>query len=122
MRKNVETIRTDTNFNEVLHLVAHSRYDRFPIVDREDRFEGVIAYEDIRDMLFDPYTSNLVIAADLVKPLALIAFPKQTLSEVLDLFRQHPDASYLPVLDQADHGRLLGILSQNDVLAAFRSI
>ena len=53
MRKSVDTIRTDTNFNEV-HLTAHSRYDRFPVVDREDRFEGVIAYEDIRDMLFDP--------------------------------------------------------------------
>ena len=122
MRKSVDTIRTDTNFNEVLHLIAHSRYDRFPVVDREDRFEGVIAYEDIRDMLFDPYTSNLVIAADLVKPLSRIAFPQQTLSEVLDMFREHPDASYLPVLDQADHGRLLGILSQNDVLAAFRRI
>ena len=122
MRKNVDTIRTDTNFNELLHLVAHSRYDRFPVVDREDCFEGVIAYEDIRDMLFDPYTSDLVIAADLVKPLELIAFPQQTLSEVLDLFRQHPDASYLPVLDHADHGRLLGILSQNDVLASFRRI
>ncbi|MGB1719625.1 MAG: cation:proton antiporter, partial [Candidatus Latescibacterota bacterium] len=81
MRKSVDTIRTDTNFNEVLHLIAHSRYDRFPVVDGEDRFEGVIAYEDIRDMLFDPYTSNLVIAADLVKPLSLIAFPQQTLSE-----------------------------------------
>ena len=73
MRKNVDTIRTDTNFNELLHLVAHSRYDRFPVIDREDCFEGVIAYEDIRDMLFDPYTF-LVIAADIVKPLELIAF------------------------------------------------
>ena len=61
MRKNVDTIRTDTNFNELLHLVAHSRYDRFPSVDREDCFEGIIAYEDIHDMLFDPYTSDLVI-------------------------------------------------------------
>ncbi|GEM_PF-4794039 len=46
-----------------------------------------------------PYTSNLVTAADIVEPLALIAFPQQTLSEVLDLFRKHPDASHLPVLD-----------------------
>ena len=57
-----------------------------------------------------------------MKPLSRIAFPQQTLSEVLDMFREHPDASYPPVLDQADHGRLLGILSQNDVLAAFRRI
>ena len=64
----------------------------------------------------------MVIAANQVKPLTLIAFPKQTLSKVIELFRQHPDASYLPVLDQADHGRLLGFSSQNDVLAAFRRI
>ena len=122
MRKNVDTFHTSTNFNEVLHLIAHSRYDRFPVVDEEERFEGVIAYEDVRDMLFDPYLANLVIAADLVRPLKQVTFPQQTLSDVLDIFREHPDISYLPVLDEADHGHLLGILSQNDVLAAFRKI
>ncbi len=105
-----------------MHLIAHSRYDRFPVVDAEERFAGVIAYEDVRDILFDPYLVNLVIAADLVRPLQTVARPQQTLSEVLEIFRAHPDISYLPVLDEADHGHLLGILSQNDVLAAFRRI
>ena len=76
----------------------------------------------MRDILVDPHLSNLVIAADLVRPLKLVAFPQQTLSDVLEMFRQHPDASYLPVLDEGDHGHLLGILSQNDVLATFRRI
>jgi len=66
--------------------------------------------------------TNLINASDIVEPVALITFPQQTLSEVLDLFRKHLDASYLPVLDQADDGLLLGILNQNDVLASFRSI
>ncbi|MFT5090444.1 MAG: Kef-type K+ transport system membrane component KefB/CBS domain-containing protein [Planctomycetota bacterium] len=122
MRKSVDTIHTDTKFNELLHLIAHSRYDRFPVVDAEERFVGVIAYEDVRDMLFDPYLVNLVIAADLVRPLQTVARPQQTLSEILKIFREHPDISYLPVLDEADHGHLLGILSQNDVLAAFRRL
>ena len=122
MRKSVDTVHTTTHFNELLRLIAHSRYDRFPVVDEEGRFEGVIAYDDVRDILVDPHLSNLVIAADLVRPLKLVAFPQQTLSDVLEMFRQHPDASYLPVLDEADHGHLLGILSQNDVLAAFRRI
>ncbi len=122
MRKSVDTIHTDTQFNELLHLIAHSRYDRFPVVDQEERFEGVIAYEDVRDILVDPQLAHLVIAADLIRPLKTVAFPQQTLSEVLEIFRQNPDASYLPVLDEGDHGHLLGILSQNDVLATFRRI
>ncbi len=70
----------------------------------------------------NPYTLDMFVPAELLKPLALIAFLKQTLSEVLDLFLEHPDASYLPVLDQADDGRLLGVLNQNNVLTSFRRI
>ena len=73
-------------------------------------------------MLFYPYLVTLVIAIDLVRPLKTVAHPQQTLSDVLEVFRAHPDISYLPVLDEVDHGHLLGILSQNDVLAAFRRI
>ena len=119
MRKNVDSIPDDTPFNELLRLIAHSRYDRFPVVDAQNRFEGIIAYADIRDILFDPILSRLIIAIDLAKPEHLSVHPRQTLREVLHLFQEHPDISYLPVLDDQEPDRLLGILNQNDVLSAF---
>jgi Kef-type K+ transport system membrane component KefB len=122
MRKNADTIRDDTHFQELLHLIAHSRYDRFPIIDSEGRFKGIIDYSDIRDVVFDPTLADLVVAEDLVKPEHLFVRPNQTLGEVLHLFKEHKDISYVPVLDEEEPDRLLGILSQNDVLSAFRSL
>ncbi|NIQ94233.1 MAG: CBS domain-containing protein, partial [Desulfuromonadales bacterium] len=40
MRQNVETIPNNTPFNELLRIIAHSRYDRFPVIDSEGRFIG----------------------------------------------------------------------------------
>ncbi|TYO97690.1 Kef-type K+ transport system membrane component KefB [Geothermobacter ehrlichii] len=122
MRQNVETIHNDTGYHELLRLVAHSSYDRFPVVDGENRFIGMIAYTEIRNLLFEPDLARLVVASDLITGVRLTVAPDQSLREVLDLFHRHRDVSYFPVVDPDEPDRLLGILSQNDVLAAFRRL
>jgi Kef-type K+ transport system membrane component KefB len=120
MRQNVETIRNDTPFNELLRWIAHSRYDRFPVIDAEGRFVGMINYTEIRSLLFEPAMARLVIASDLVSPLRHALFPDQPLREALKTMQLHRDISFFPVVDSHDPEHLLGILSQNDVLATFR--
>ncbi len=122
MRQNVETIRNDTPFNELLRLIAHSRYDRFPVVDAEGRFVGMINYTEIRSLLFEPAMARLVIASDLVSPLHHAVSPDQPLREALKTMQLHRDISFFPVIDSHQPGQLVGILSQNDVLAAFRRL
>ena len=41
---------------------------------------------------------------------------------MLTLFREHKHVSYLPVVDEQEPDHLLGMVSQNDVLAAFRQL
>jgi Kef-type K+ transport system membrane component KefB/CBS domain-containing protein len=120
MRKNVETISESATFNELLYHVAHSRYDRFPIVDSEKNFIGLVDYRDIRDVVVDDTLSHLVLVRDMVKPEPLALRPGQNLGEALRVFKEHSDISYLPVIDANNPRKLLGIISQNDVLATFR--
>lgn len=120
MRQNVETVRNDTRFNELLHLISHSRYDRFPVVDGKGHFIGMINYTEIRNLLFEPSLASLVVAGDLVTPMPYSVTPDQRLREVLTLLQEHQDISFFPVLASNDKQHLLGILSQNDVLSAFR--
>ena len=94
-------------------------YDTY-FVDKNDRFAGVIEYNDIRDVLFNPILSNLILAVDLVNKPAIMVHPEDTLGDVLNIFKKHKNISYLPVVDENDNDQLLGILNQNDVLAAFR--
>ncbi|PNU20367.1 hypothetical protein C2E25_07325 [Geothermobacter hydrogeniphilus] len=122
MRQNVETLHNDTGYHELLRLIAHSRYDRFPVVDQRDRFIGMVNYTEIRSLLFEPDLASLVVAGDLVTSVQHAVFPQQSLREVLDLFQQQRDVSFFPVVDPDEPTRLLGILSQNDVLSAFRRL
>ena len=122
MRRNVETIRNDTPFHDLLHLIAHSRYDRFPVVDAADKFVGMIDYSEIRSLLFEPSLSRLVVASDLTTTFPHALSPDQSLREALRTLELNRNISYFPVLDPDNPQHLVGILSQNEVLAAFRRL
>ena len=122
MRHNVETINHGTPFQELLRIIAHSRYDRFPVVDDDQNFIGIINYTEIRNLLFDQSLSDLLVARDLVSTNHHLIPPDTPLREALKTFRKKRNISYFPVIDPAEPKKLLGILSQNDVLAAFRRL
>jgi Kef-type K+ transport system membrane component KefB/CBS domain-containing protein len=122
MRQNVETVRNATAFNELLRFIAHSRYDRFPVVDAEGHFLGMINYTEIRNLLFEPALVPLVVAGDLLAGNPHAIPPDMPLREALKILQQQRDISYFPVIDSREPQRLLGILSQNDLLAAFRRL
>jgi CBS domain-containing protein len=119
MRRNVETIREDMAFNEILKYISHSKYDRFPITDRDNNFVGVIDYQDIRDVLVDDILSQIIVAKDLMKPEPLTVTPRHKLGQVLEIFREHSNMTYLPVIKCDEERTLAGIIRQNDVLATF---
>ena len=122
MRHNVETILHGTHFNELLRIIAHSRYDRFPVVDDNNNFIGIINYTEIRNLLFDQSLSGLLVARDLVTPHADTMAPDTPLRDALKTLQKKRNISYFPVINPDEPQKLLGILSQNDVLAAFRRL
>jgi CBS domain-containing protein len=122
MRQNVETVLHSTPYYALLKHIAHSRYDRFPVVDDSNRFIGVIDYTEIRNLLFEPALVPLVVAGDLTISAQYCLHPAQPLREALEILQLHRNISYFPVVDPDDQQKLVGILSQNDVLAAFRRL
>jgi CBS domain-containing protein len=122
MRQNVETIRNDTPYQELLKNIAHSRYDRFPVVDDRGSFVGMINYTEIRNLLFEPALVLLVVAGDLTSTENYSLYPDEPLREALNLMERKHNISFFPVVDRAHPDRLLGMLSQNDVMAAFRRL
>lgn len=122
MRHNVETIHHGTPFQELLRVIAHSRYDRFPVVDDDQNFIGIINYTEIRNLLFDQSLSDLLVARDLVSSHHHSIPPDTPLRDALKTFQKKSNISYFPVIAPDEPKKLLGILSQNDVLAAFRRL
>lgn len=122
MRQNVETVKHSTPYYELLKHIAHSRYDRFPVVDEKNRFVGVIDYTEIRNLLFEPALVPLVVAGDLTTSASYCLHPEQPLRDALKTLQEHRNVSYFPVVASEDPQKLVGIINQNDVLAAFRRL
>ena len=122
MRQNVETVLHSTPYYALLKHIAHSRYDRFPVINDEGHFVGVIDYTEIRNLLFEPALVPLVVAGDLTTTVSYCLHPDQPLREALQILQQHRNVSYFPVVAADDPQKLVGILNQNDVLAAFRRL
>ena len=122
MRRNVETVEESATFDEVLRNLAATKYDRLLVVDGSARLAGVINYSDIRSVAIDPTLSKLVRAADLAEGEVTRLRTTDLVSDAISIMEQHPDMSFLPVVDPDDPGKLVGILSQNEVLSAFRKL
>ncbi len=122
MRKNVETIRSDISFDRVLKAVGHSRYDRLPVLNRDDELIGVIQYSDVSEVLFDPSLRNLIVAGDIVTEEHLLLTPGDNLEKAMNELRAHPDHTYLLVVDEDNPKKLVGVVRHNDVLSVQRKI
>lgn len=119
MRTHVEVIHDDTHFDHILKIIEHSRYNLFPVVNHKGELTGMISFQDIRDVLYDGIMEDLIIAEDIVTATVPFIDSKATLNEALDMFEKEK-VDLLPVIDDKESKKLLGVVTQRDVLAVFK--
>ena len=115
MRRNIPAVHATDSLNALLSLMEHSRHTFFPVIDDNNYYQGLISLEDIRDALYDPILSKLVIAADLAGNEELYVTPQDSLETALELFKSMP-VNCLPVVNEKDEKLLVGLLEQRDLL------
>ena len=114
-----KSLPEDTHFDQILKTIEHSRYNQFPVVSRDGEFIGLIAFQELRDSLYHEIIRHLIIAGDLATPPKVIVTTDTTLDKALEKFTLK-DVDFIPVVDEDDPHHLMGIVTQRDVLAAFR--
>lgn len=119
MRTHVEVIHDDTHFDQILKIIEHSRYNLFPVVNHKGEFTGMISFQDIRDVLYDGIMEDLIIAEDIINTTIPSIDSKATINEALDMFEKEK-VDLLPVIDDKKSKKLLGIVTQRDVLTVFK--
>lgn len=110
----------DMALNDVVHLIADTRQSVFPVVDADGHLRGIFSVNDIRQFLYDPTVGEVAIAQDLargdIQPLGLDA----SLSLAMERFGRI-GYEELPVVDPDDQRKVVGILRQRDVIAAYNA-
>ncbi len=116
MRRRVHTIPEATSFERVLKALGETGVDLVPVLDAENRFQGVISYDEVKNTYYDPELRDLVIAEDLVETVEEPLEPEASLAHALELMDRHRVHSW-PVVEG---NRLLGMVRRSDVYALMR--
>jgi CIC family chloride channel protein len=118
MTRDPLTVPESLPFQAILEIVGATTHPSFPMVDDAGRLTGMLRVQDVRGFLFEEGLSQLVVAKDLARPIGTRLFEDDDLEAALQRLVV-TDFSVLPVVSRDDPARLVGVLSQRDVLAAF---
>ena len=92
-------------------------YDLY-VTDADGKLVGVVTFERLRELLFDPDPDPTATAGALAETDLDYLEPTDTLDHALDLLETAP-ARHLPVVDDRASPRLVGVLYRQDALAAY---
>jgi CIC family chloride channel protein len=113
-----ETVPESAPLRQVRELVEDSYQTLFPVTNADGRLTGVIRFRDIRHVINDDLLQNFLLAREMCSTdLPTVALEDDLYQVLQAMTRTQNDA--LPVVDSLDSGRVIGILTHNDVLAAY---
>jgi CIC family chloride channel protein len=117
MHDDLDSVEERDPFSRVIEYFLNTPRNFLYVVDEQRRFTGAIPLHAIKQALTSRYPPDLVLAADLVEPFEFVT-PDQHLADVMETFwRQH--AERLPVVADRDSGRLVGWISQRDLIGVY---
>ncbi|MGI5819935.1 MAG: chloride channel protein [Armatimonadota bacterium] len=116
MTTELEAVAPEASGHDALELAAETTHHGFPLIDADGMLHGIVTTDDLQaaareGRLDDPVTT---IATHRL----VVAFPDETLNEALRKFGMH-HVGRMPVVSRADHRRIVGILTEKDVVSAY---
>jgi CIC family chloride channel protein len=112
-------VRQDMRLREFLDHVSSTAEWFFPVVDSGGTLCGVVSLPDVRAVVGDPGALDIVVVGDAMAPLVTVA-PRASLRTALGVFMKC-GYSQLPVVDPATPQKVVGLLSQQDLIGAYNA-
>jgi CIC family chloride channel protein len=103
---------------EIVQLLATSRQNYFPVVDKAGRFVGIFSSDDVRSHLFNDAVWQLANARDVMTSRVVTVTPDDDLNTALKRFTEL-NLDELPVVKVDNNAELLGMLRRRDVIACY---
>jgi CIC family chloride channel protein len=116
LRRDVPVIEANQHFNDVLSHFLKSRSNVLYVLD-DGRLLGSIDIHDLKEFFSEKDLYSLVIARDIMTPVTAI-FPQQSVIEVMDNLYL-TDADQIPVVDDANNSKFLGVITRRDIIGAY---
>lgn len=87
-------------------------------MDQHGRLSGIFSSTDIRGVLFSKEIEPLVVMKDIMTSDMITTTPSEDLNTALHKFTEK-NIDSLPVVEEDDHGILIGMLNRREVIAFY---
>jgi len=112
-------ISENASVPQIVQAIAASPQIEFPVLDGEFKLVGMISYNDLRTVLADSdRLAPVVLAGDIANQQFEWVTPEDSLFTALKKLALR-GSHHIPVLGGAGHERLLGLISRQEILAAY---
>ncbi len=118
VEKDFVMVRPGDSLRKLTEAVARSRRNIFPVVDSNEKLMGLIALEDIREIMFDTARYDQVTVDQLMRPPVVTADVGDDMNTIMEKFDKTGVWS-IPLLNQ---GRYIGFVSKSRVFSLYRNL
>ena len=118
VEENFAVLRPEQSLGEFVDIIAHSKRNLFPVVDKKQQFLGIILLDDVRDVMFHPEKYETAKVADFYHNPPTTLQYDEPMESVMDKFERH-QAWNLPVVKE---GKYLGFVSKSSILGQYRQL
>ena len=111
------TVSPDENLEKLVDLISHSNQVIFAVVDKEQKIVGIVHFNTIREIIFNPYRVKYTLIKEIMIPPIEIISPDDSMEVVMNKF-EIAKVVFLPVIKD---GKYYGFISKSVALEAYRS-
>lgn len=117
-RGSLETITETMKLKSLLQFLPRSHKTTFPVVDGEGLLSGILSIQDLRELVYEEGLEDLIVAKELAHDKVLTVTAKDNLDAVMQKIGAR-NIDYLPVVAEDNSRRLVGMVSRQDIIAAY---
>ena len=114
---NFSVVNSEMTLRELVVVIANAKRNIFPVLNDEQKFEGVILLDDIREVMFNTELYDSITMSDLMNRPLVIARNNDRLDVLMKKFEEY-GVWNIPVVDEDDN--YLGFISKSGVLDKYR--
>jgi CIC family chloride channel protein len=111
------TVSPDENLEKLVDLISHSNQVIFAVVDKECKMVGIVHFNTIREIIFNPYRVKYTLIKEIMIPPIEIIAPEDSMEIVMNKF-ENAKVVFLPVIKE---GKYYGFISKSVALEAYRT-
>ncbi len=112
------TVDPDATLGDMVNIFTRSKRNIFPVVDKENKYCGIVMLNDIRKLLFDVGQYESVRVRDMMINTPEIVHIEDRMEQVMNKLEKTKTWN-LPVID--GHNRYVGMVSQSTLFYFYRN-